>query len=141
MLFIAHNLAVVRHIATRVAVMYLGQLVEVGARDEVFSRPAHPYTRALLRAVPPPDPAAGWSGADASLHGEVPSPVDPPTGCRFHTRCPEAIDVCKHIVPPLEPLPSGRHVACHLVSAATFEKEQPSMPERDVNGSEDSRAT
>ena len=140
MLFVAHNLAVVRHIATHVAVMYLGQLVEVGARDEVFARPAHPYTRALLRAVRPPDPAAGWSGADVSLHGDVPSPVDPPTGCRFHTRCPEAIDVCKHVVPPLESLPSGRQVACHLVSAATFE-EQPSMPERDVSGSEDSRAT
>ena len=75
-----------------------------------------------------------------SLHGDVPSPVNPPTGCRFHTRCPEAIDVCKHVVPPLESFPSGRQVACHLVSAATFE-DQPAMPERDVNGSEDSRAT
>jgi oligopeptide transport system ATP-binding protein len=140
MLFVAHNLAVVRHIATHVAVMYLGQLVEVGGRDEVFSRPAHPYTRALLRAVPPPDPAAGWNGADVSLHGDIPSPVDPPTGCRFHTRCPEAIDVCKHVVPPLQSLPSGRQVACHLVSAATFE-DQPAMPKRDVNASEDSRAT
>ena len=80
MVFIAHNLAVVRHVATRVAVMYLGQLVEVGTRDEVFSRPAHPYTRALLRAVPPPDPAAGWSGPDVSLHGDIPSPVNPPSG-------------------------------------------------------------
>jgi oligopeptide transport system ATP-binding protein len=136
MLFIAHNLAVVRHIATHVAVMYLGQLVEVGARDEVFSRPGHPYTRALLRAVPPPDPAAGWSGADVSLRGDVPSPVNPPTGCRFHTRCPEAIDVCKRIVPPLQTFPSGRQVACHLASADTLEV-RPSIPERHANESED----
>jgi oligopeptide transport system ATP-binding protein len=125
MLFIAHNLAVVRHIATRVAVMYLGQLVEIGGRDEVFSRPAHPYTRALLRAVPPPNPAAGWRGADVSLRGDIPSPVNPPVGCRFHTRCPEAIDVCRRVVPPLETLPSGRRVACHLVSAATVEPPAP----------------
>jgi oligopeptide transport system ATP-binding protein len=125
MLFIAHNLAVVRHIATRVAVMYLGQLVEVGGRDEVFSRPAHPYTRALLRAVPPPNPAAGWRGADVSLRGDIPSPVNPPVGCRFHTRCPEAIDICRRVVPPLETLPSGRRVACHLVSAATVEPPAP----------------
>ncbi len=118
MLFIAHNLAVVRHIATRVAVMYLGQLVEVGGRDEVFARPAHPYTRALLRAVPPPDPTVAWSGADVSLRGDIPSPVNPPTGCRFHTRCPEAIDVCSRVVPAMQTFASGRQVACHLASEA-----------------------
>ena len=83
MVFIAHNLAVVRHIATSVAVMYLGQLVEVGGRDEVFARPAHPYTRALLRAVPPPDPTAGWSGADVSLRGDIPSPDQSARGVPF----------------------------------------------------------
>jgi oligopeptide/dipeptide ABC transporter ATP-binding protein len=137
MVFIAHNLAVVRHIATRVAVMYLGQLVEVGERDEVFSRPAHPYTRALLRAVPPPDPAAGWSGADVSLRGDIPSPVSPPEGCRFHTRCPEAIDICRRAAPAVQTFPSGRQVACHLASAATVEN-QPLAPKRDPSGSEDS---
>ena len=121
MVFIAHNLAVVRHVASRVAVMYLGELVEIGTRDEVFSRPAHPYTRALLRAVPPPDPAAGWSGAEVSLRGDVPSPVDPPQGCRFHTRCPEAIEICKTVVPKVQTFPSGRKVACHLASPEQYD--------------------
>jgi oligopeptide transport system ATP-binding protein len=114
MLFIAHNLAVVRHIANRVAVMYLGQLVEVGTRDELFTRPAHPYTQALLKAVPPPDPGLHWKGAAVALKGDIPSPMSPPSGCRFHTRCPLAIDVCRSIVPPMQTWPSGRRVACHL---------------------------
>jgi oligopeptide transport system ATP-binding protein len=114
--FIAHNLAVVRHIASRVAVMYLGQLVEVATRDEIFSTPAHPYTRALLRAVPPPDPAAGWKGADVALQGDIPSALTPPAGCRFHTRCPEVTDICRRVVPPMQTWPSGRQVACHLAS-------------------------
>jgi oligopeptide transport system ATP-binding protein len=114
MVFIAHNLAVVRHVATHVAVMYLGRLVEAGTRAELFGSPAHPYTRALLRAVPPPDPAAGWNGRSVALHGEVPSPVNPPSGCRFHTRCPEAIEICRHVDPEMQHWPSGRTVACHL---------------------------
>ncbi|HZO77330.1 MAG TPA: oligopeptide/dipeptide ABC transporter ATP-binding protein [Solirubrobacteraceae bacterium] len=114
MLFIAHNLAVVRHIATRVAVMYLGQLVEIGSRDEVFSSPAHPYTRALLRAVPPPDPGADWSGGKVSLRGDIPSPVSPPSGCRFHTRCPYAAEICRTEVPEMRTFMSGRKVACHF---------------------------
>jgi oligopeptide transport system ATP-binding protein len=128
MVFIAHNLAVVRHVASRVAVMYLGQLVEVGTRDEVFSRPAHPYTRALLRAVPPPDPAAGWSGAEVSLRGDVPSPVDPPSGCRFHTRCPEAIDICKTLVPEVQTFRSGRKVACHLATPEEYDADPATVP-------------
>jgi oligopeptide transport system ATP-binding protein len=114
MVFIAHNLAVVRHIASRVAVMYLGQVVESGTRDEIFGSPAHPYTRVLLRAVPPPDPSAGWKGAQVALRGEIPSPVNPPSGCRFHTRCPEAVDICRRVVPETQTWPTGRQVACHL---------------------------
>jgi oligopeptide transport system ATP-binding protein len=126
MVFIAHNLAVVRHIASRVAVMYLGQLVEVGSRDEVFSRPAHPYTQALLRAVPPPDPGAGWSGGKVSLRGEIPSPVSPPSGCRFHTRCPHAADICRNVVPEIRTFASGRKVACHFaVDGSTGESSSP----------------
>jgi oligopeptide transport system ATP-binding protein len=116
MVFIAHNLAVVRHTASRVAVMYLGQLVESGTRDEIFGSPAHPYTRVLLRAVPPPDPSAGWKGADVALRGDIPSPVNPPAGCRFHTRCPEAMDICRSVVPQTQTWPSGRQVACHLAA-------------------------
>jgi len=114
MVFIAHNLAVVRHVATRVAVMYLGRLVEVGKRDELFESPAHPYTRALLRAVPPPDPKAGWHGQDVALRGDIPSPMNPPKGCRFHTRCPEAVEICRSVEPQMQVWPSGREVACHL---------------------------
>jgi len=125
MLFIAHNLAVVRHIATHVAVMYLGQIVEIGGRDELFRRPAHPYTRALLRAVPPPDPAAGWSGADVALRGDIPSPVNPPAGCRFHTRCPEVIDICRSVVPTVQTFRSGRQVACHLASPDAIDSDRP----------------
>jgi oligopeptide transport system ATP-binding protein len=117
MVFIAHNLAVVRHVATHVAVTYLGRLVETGTRQELFDAPAHPYTRALLRAVPPPDPAAGWSGRSVALHGDIPSPVNPPSGCRFHTRCPEAIEICRSVDPPTQNWPSGRTVACHLATA------------------------
>jgi oligopeptide transport system ATP-binding protein len=119
MVFIAHNLAVVRHTASRVAVMYLGQLVESGTRDEIFGSPAHPYTRVLLRAVPPPDPAAGWKGAEVALRGDIPSPVNPPSGCRFHTRCPEAISICRQIVPETQTWPTGRQVACHLAAPPT----------------------
>jgi oligopeptide transport system ATP-binding protein len=117
MMFIAHNLAVVRHVATHVAVMYLGRLVEVGTTQELFKEPAHPYTRALLRAVPPPDPAAGWNGRSVALRGDIPSPLNPPGGCRFHTRCPEAIEICRSADPPLQHWPSGRTVACHLAVA------------------------
>ena len=115
MIFIAHNLAVVRHVATRVAVMYLGSVVESGQRDEIFNDPLHPYTRALLRAIPPPDPAAGWSGEDVALRGEIPSPINLPSGCRFHTRCPEAVEICKSVLPELQVTETGHTVACHLV--------------------------
>ena len=132
MVFIAHNLAVVRHVATRVAVMYLGRLVEVGTRDELFANPAHPYTRALLRAVPPPDPTAGWNGQDVALHGDIPSPVNPPSGCRFHTRCPEAIEICQRVDPELQTWPSGHQVACHLAVRPAEDRATPEQGNRAI---------
>jgi oligopeptide transport system ATP-binding protein len=115
-LFITHDLAAVEFLAQRVAVMYLGVLVEVAARTELFETPRHPYTQALLSAAPIPDPRMQRSRQRIVLSGDVPSPVDPPSGCRFHTRCPVAIERCTVDVPPLRPVgSSGAVVACHLV--------------------------
>jgi oligopeptide/dipeptide ABC transporter ATP-binding protein len=109
-LFIAHDLSVVRHVSNRIAVMYLGEIVEEADTDELFARPLHPYTQALLASVPIPVPRAGRERA--RLGGDVPAPSDPPPGCRFHTRCPIAIDECKLAIPPMiEPHP-GHKVAC-----------------------------
>ena len=108
-LFISHNLQVVRHIADDVLVMYLGRVVEYGAKASVFARPAHPYTRALLASTP--SLAAAGRRVRAPLQGELPSPLDPPPGCAFHKRCPHALPRCAVEVPPLEPLGTVR-VAC-----------------------------
>ncbi len=112
-LFISHDLAVVEHISHRVAVMYLGKIVELAERETLFRAPQHPYTEALLSAVPVPDPKAA-RGHRQRLKGEVPSPVDPPTGCRFHPRCPYAEERCKIKEPLLRPTDDGSLAACHL---------------------------
>jgi oligopeptide/dipeptide ABC transporter ATP-binding protein len=116
-LFITHDLASVEYLAQQVAVMYLGLLVEVAGREELFATPRHPYTQALLSAAPIPDPPAQRQRKRIVLSGEVPSPVSPPPGCRFHPRCPVAVDRCAVEVPPLRPVGrSGALVACHLVT-------------------------
>ncbi|GAB5448345.1 ABC transporter ATP-binding protein [Gymnodinialimonas sp.] len=113
-LFISHDLSMVRHIADRVAVMYLGKIAELGPRDELFADPLHPYTKALLSAVPEPDPASHDVAERVILQGDVPSPSNPPQGCNFCTRCPSVIDICRVEDPEMQEVRPGRFVACHL---------------------------
>jgi oligopeptide/dipeptide ABC transporter ATP-binding protein len=122
---IAHDLSVVRHVANRVAVMYLGNLVELASRNDLYERPRHPYTVALLSAVPLPRPAARTAEGQRErrervrLTGDVPSPLNPPPACRFHTRCWKAQEVCRTVPPPLEELAPGQYVACHFPENTT----------------------
>ena len=116
-LFVAHDLSVVRHISNRIAVMYLGQLVELAPKDSLFERPFHPYTHALLSAVPKPNPEHERNQKRIILTGDVPSPINPPSGCRFHPRCPLATEVCTKEVPKWNEIEPGRWVACHEVTS------------------------
>jgi oligopeptide transport system ATP-binding protein len=111
-LFIGHDLSVIRHISDTVAVMYLGKIVEMGSVDDIFDRPTHPYTKALLSAVPIPDPDD--DRRRTVLTGDVPSPINPPSGCPFHPRCPEARPECREVLQTLQPIAEGHAAACHV---------------------------
>jgi oligopeptide transport system ATP-binding protein len=115
-LFIAHDLSVVRHLCQRVAVMYLGRIVELAECDELFDNPLHPYTRALLDAVPVPDPSVEAGRSFRPVKGEVPSPINPPSGCVFHPRCPIAVESCSRMRPELRELRPRHWVACSELS-------------------------
>ena len=112
-LFVAHDLSVVRHVADRIAVMYLGKIVELGPADAVYEKPIHPYTVSLLSAVPIPDPRANAAREQIVLEGDVPSPANPPSGCRFHPRCPSATEICSALEPQLIDYGNGHWAACH----------------------------
>ena len=114
-LFIAHDLSVVRHISNRIGVMYLGNMVELAGSNELHKNPLHPYTKTLLSAVPVPDPKVSRARKRIILEGDIPSPMNPPSGCRFHTRCPYAIQRCKEEIPQWRELASDHFAACHIV--------------------------
>ena len=113
-LLIAHDLSIVHHASNRIAVMYLGAIVEVGDAEAVYSRPCHPYSEALISAIPVPDPQVERNRQRVVLEGDPPSPLDPPPGCRYHPRCAYAMDICKTVDPEPTPTADGGMVACHL---------------------------
>ena len=131
-LFIAHDLAVVRHISTKVAVMYLGRIVEYAAADELFANPKHPYTKALLAAAPIPDPVIERTRPRTIIKGELPSPLNPPAGCVFHPRCPLATEECKQAVPAVRELGRGIWWLASMPSSATHHTRQFSTREREM---------
>jgi oligopeptide/dipeptide ABC transporter ATP-binding protein len=113
-LVISHDLAVVKYLADRIGVMYLGKLVELGTGDDIYHRPAHPYTQALIKTIPVPDPAVEKAKTDVGIRGELPSPIDPPSGCRFRTRCPLAQEICSQVEPPMRRFGPSHQAACHF---------------------------
>ncbi len=128
-LFISHDLSMVRHIATRVAVMYLGKVVELAPREHLYSDPLHPYTKALLSAVPEPDPSLARTNERIILKGDVPSPANPPQGCNFCTRCPSVMDICQKMEPDYREVHPGRFTACHLYNDTNDTADQTAGPE------------
>lgn len=115
-MFISHDLSMVRHISDRIAVMYLGSLVELGGNESIYGNPLHPYTKALFSAIPEPDPYHSWLKSRVHLEGEIPSPINAPVGCKFCTRCPHATELCKKEAPKLQEVEPGHFVACHLMA-------------------------
>jgi oligopeptide transport system ATP-binding protein len=113
-LFIAHDLSMIRYVSDQVGVMYLGQLVELCDAEEIYRRPGHPYTKGLLGSIPIANPKLARAKQAVSIEGDIPSPIDPPAGCRFHTRCPHRMPVCSEQEPLLEEISPGHCVACHL---------------------------
>ncbi|MBO0748319.1 MAG: ABC transporter ATP-binding protein, partial [Acidimicrobiaceae bacterium] len=120
-IFVAHDLSVVRHVSDRIAVMYLGKIVELSPAEELYARPVHPYTTSLLSAIPIPDPDRSRERSRRLPIGELPSPINPPSGCRFHTRCPFATSICEAVEPPLTEYPGGHLAACHHPQNVTRE--------------------
>jgi peptide/nickel transport system ATP-binding protein len=121
-IFVAHDLSVVRHVSDRIAVMYLGKIVELSAADTLYARPKHPYTASLLEAIPIPDPDLARRDKAKIAPGELPSPTNPPPGCRFNTRCRFATDICRDVEPPLAQYPDGHLAACHHPLNVTAEE-------------------
>jgi oligopeptide transport system ATP-binding protein len=139
-LFIAHDLALVKQVSDRVAVMYLGKLVEIGPAESLYREPLHPYTVALLASIPNPDPTARRAPVTHTIRGEPPSPIDPPSGCRFRTRCPRAQDVCATEEPPLRMLAGGHYAACHFPVSREASAPAARVPARLAGGTHDSAA-
>jgi oligopeptide/dipeptide ABC transporter ATP-binding protein len=121
-IFVAHDLSVVRHVSDRIVVMYLGKLVELSPADELYDRPIHPYTSALLSSIPIPDPAENRIRERPLVTGEPPNPINPPSGCRFHPRCPRAMDICRQVEPQLTEYANGHLAACHFPQEVTAEE-------------------